>query len=134
MIQSVRGIMSIVVVIVYTLSMISLWNEKEPNAAHVAVLAILLAFLADTYSAAQSILWRLGGMPPEWTGYSTWTFGPWLTAIAAILLVLSPGSVNGLIPKRNVFLAGAGIAVSFLIAGVIIGAQLSVMGVKAWVF
>lgn len=123
--QSARGAFSIMVAIVYGSSLVDLFCRQQPwhkpVPAHLVVMAIFLVFTAEAYSAVQAIMWRWEGKPEHWTHSGLWIIPPIVIAIAAGHLVMSPGSIDGKVPKRSMIIAGAGIGLTCLLFGIALG-------------
>lgn len=122
--QSARLSISVMVAAVYGYSFTDFWQKNERGGASLVALSITMLFAAHAFSSGLSIYWRIMGRPPEWAETQIWLFGPYVTAIAAIMLVLSPGNLDGRIPKRNVWLGGIAIGLSMLLAVLVISMSL----------
>lgn len=128
LIMVARGILSLIVTIMYAWSLKMLWNEQVPDASHALIMGICLAFSADTVGSVLSIIWRWNGMPNDWRTASIWYFPSYITAIAAMMHIVAPGAIKGKIPKRNVIVVSCAIGVSALLASFIIFYQLRGLG------
>lgn len=123
--QSSRAAFSLMVAFVYGEGLFDLCRKQRkndvPNPAHLVVMAIFLWAAAEFFMAAQAMLWRWEGKPEEWTVSGWWIIAPIVTAIASIHLVISPGSVDGRVPKRAMIATGAGLGLTFMVFGFVLG-------------
>jgi hypothetical protein len=119
LIQALRGVLSLVVTIMFFWSLISLWRHKLPDVGHALTAGIALAFAADVYSSILTITWTLRDTPMDWRTYPGWHFSFYLTSLAAILHIMVPGAINGIVPRRNVILVSCAIGLGVLLAGVV---------------
>lgn len=118
-----RGILSLIVCVMYAWSIKTVWSDRIPDASHALIMGICLAFGADAFGSLMSIIWRWQGMPQDWRGLAVWYFPSFVTSIAAIMHITAPGAIQGRIPKRNVAVVSVAIGLSALVALIIIGLQ-----------
>lgn len=123
--QSARAAFSLMVAVVYAEGLYDLCcrqkQQKTPNPAHLVIMAVFLWSSSEFFMAVQAILWRWVGKPEDWTTSGWWIFAPIVTAIAAMHLVASPGSIDGRVPKRAMIATGVGIGLTFMVFGFVLG-------------
>jgi hypothetical protein len=130
-IQSARAVLALLVVVVYAMTISEeLGAPRKPH--DTLTMGIFLIFFAEFFAAILSIYWRWSGKPIEIVHSQLWAFAPYLTAIAAIHHIITPGSVENRIPKRNFYLAIGAISLAGLVAGFIIGIRVGEAATGYW--
>jgi hypothetical protein len=123
--QCVRAAVSLMVVIVYGVSLWHFLRERSGAGIHGLTLGIFLAFAADLFGGVYGLVWRWYGQPAEWANGAAWLFPSFLTVIAAIHHIAAPGVLDGRVPRRNIILIGIAFGLSGVVAGVVIGLQIA---------
>ncbi len=97
--------------------------NRERMRSDFLILGIWLSFLSQFFQNVYAVLARLAGMP-QWFINSE-ILGPTIlmSVVAAALHLTIPGGADGIVPRRNRYSLGAGVAVAIMLTGVTVSAR-----------
>ncbi|KQO43042.1 hypothetical protein [Methylobacterium sp. Leaf85] len=102
------------VVVVYWPDAREAWKSQSPERGDYLIVGVTIGWCATFCQAMFSVIFRLAGMPLWFTNIDANSLWILMSAISGILHIVAPGAVDGVVPRRNRIVLGAGIGVAVM--------------------
>lgn len=102
------------VVVVYWPDARAAWLSESPERGDYLIVGVTLGWCATFCQAMFSVVFRLAGMPLWFTNIDANSLWILMSAISGLLHIVAPGSVDGIVPRRNRIVLGLGMGVGVM--------------------